>query len=76
MIKIEDQVINLIATHFKLTKKIDVDAHFIYDLCVDSIDIIEFILTCESIFNITITDEEAKTILTPRQAISYIKENI
>jgi len=74
---IEKSVLNLICDHFDLAlEKINLDAHFIKDLGVESIDAIEFIIMCEHKFHLIIPDKEVELLLTPRNAINYIERHL
>ena len=51
------------------------EASFTNDLGADSLDTVELIMEFEKEFNISIPDEQAETITTVGQAISYLEEN-
>ncbi len=51
------------------------NANFIKDLGIDSLDYIELIMEFEKEFNISIPDEQAETITTVGQAVSYLEEH-
>lgn len=77
MDEIQEKVIALIAKHFHLNpREIQPDAHFVRDLGVDSMDAIAFILMCENEFGLTISNESASMLLTPRMAIDFIKRHL
>jgi acyl carrier protein len=50
-------------------------AKFIEDLGADSLDTVELIMEFEKEFNISIPDEQAETITTVGQAVSYLEEH-
>ena len=52
------------------------EASFTNDLGADSLDTVELIMEFEKEFNISIPDEQAETITTVGQAISYLEENV
>ena len=52
------------------------EASFTNDLGADSLDIVELIMEFEKEFNISIPDEQAETITTVGQAISYLEEHV
>ncbi len=52
------------------------DASFTNDLGADSLDTVELIMEFEKEFNISIPDEQAETITTVGQAVSYLEENV
>ena len=49
-------------------------AKFIEDLGADSLDIVELVMAMEEAFGIDIPDEEAESIRTVEDAVSYIKK--
>jgi acyl carrier protein len=48
------------------------DASFVDDLGADSLDLVELIMSMEEEFDIDISDEDAETIATVKDAIAYI----
>ncbi len=51
------------------------EASFTNDLGADSLDTVELIMEFEKEFNISIPDDQAESIATVGQAISYLEEN-
>jgi acyl carrier protein len=51
------------------------EASFTNDLGADSLDTVELIMEFEKEFNISIPDEQAETITTVGQAVSYLEEH-
>jgi len=51
------------------------EASFTNDLGADSLDTVELIMEFEKEFNISIPDEQAETITTVGQAVTYLEEN-
>ena len=51
------------------------EASFTNDLGADSLDTVELIMEFEKEFNISIPDDQAETIATVGQAISYLEQN-
>ena len=51
------------------------EASFSNDLGADSLDTVELIMEFEKEFNLSIPDEQAETITTVGQAISYLEEH-
>ncbi|NRA62900.1 MAG: acyl carrier protein [Pseudobacteriovorax sp.] len=49
-------------------------AKFIEDLGADSLDIVELVMAMEEAFGVDIPDEEAESIRTVDDAVSYIKK--
>ena len=67
-----------IATRVKkiIVDKLGVDeAEVTNDLGADSLDTVELIMEFEKEFNISIPDEQAETITTVGQAVTYLEEH-
>jgi len=82
--KLNFTIMSDIATRVKkiIVDKLGVDeaevtpeASFTNDLGADSLDTVELIMEFEKEFNISIPDEQAETITTVGQAVSYLEEN-
>ena len=56
--------------------EVNPEASFTNDLGADSLDTVELIMEFEKEFNISIPDEQAETITTVGQAISYLEQNV
>ena len=52
------------------------EASFTNDLGADSLDTVELIMEFEKEFNVAIPDEQAETIGTVGQAVSYLEKNV
>ena len=52
------------------------DSSFLDDLGADSLDIVEFIMALEEEFGIEIPDEDVEKIVTVKDVVEYISENI
>ena len=52
------------------------DSSFLDDLGADSLDIVEFIMALEEEFGIEIPDEDVEKIITVKDVVEYISENI
>ena len=52
------------------------DSSFLDDLGADSVDIVEFIMALEEEFGIEIPDEDVEKIVTVKDVVEYISENI
>ncbi len=52
------------------------DANFIKDLGIDSLDYAEIVMEFEQTFNIRIPDNDAERLQTLGQAVSYINEKL
>ena len=55
--------------------EVTMEASFTNDLGADSLDTVELIMEFEKEFNISIPDEQAETITTVGQAVSYLEEH-
>lgn len=55
--------------------EVTTEASFTNDLGADSLDTVELIMEFEREFDLSIPDEQAETITTVGQAISYLEEN-
>ena len=56
--------------------KITENSSFVDDLGADSLDIVELVMGFESVFNISIPDEDAEKIGTVGDAINYLKGKV
>jgi acyl carrier protein len=56
--------------------KVTMDAKFIDDLGADSLDTVELIMQFEEEFGIEIPDDDAENLLSVKQAVDYIAENL
>ena len=52
------------------------DSSFLDDLGADSLDIVEFIMALEEEFGFEIPDEDVEKIVTVKDVVEYISENI
>ena len=52
------------------------DSSFLDDLGADSLDVVEFIMALEEEFGIEIPDEDVEKIVTVKDVVEYISENI
>ena len=52
------------------------EASFIDDLGADSLDLVELIMALEEEFDIEIPDADAEKVVTVRDVVDYIKENV
>ena len=57
-------------------KEVTAEASFTNDLGADSLDTVELIMEFEKEFNIAIPDDQAETIQTVGDAVSYIEKNV
>ena len=56
--------------------EVTAEASFTNDLGADSLDTVELIMEFEKEFNISIPDDQAESIGTVGQAITYLEENV
>lgn len=56
--------------------EVTIEASFTNDLGADSLDTVELIMEFEKEFNISIPDDQAESIATVGQAITYLEENV
>lgn len=56
--------------------EVTMEASFTNDLGADSLDTVELIMEFEKEFNLSIPDDQAESITTVGQAISYLEENV
>ena len=52
------------------------ESSFLDDLGADSLDIVEFIMAVEEEFGLEIPDEDVEKIVTVKDVVEYISENI
>lgn len=55
---------------------VTLEASFIDDLGADSLDIVELVMALEEEFDIEIPDSDAEKVVTVRDVVDYIKENV
>jgi acyl carrier protein len=77
MSEIAQKVKNIIVEKLGVEEsEVNPEASFTNDLGADSLDTVELIMEFEKEFNISIPDEQAETITTVGQAISYLEQNV
>ncbi|MDC0347162.1 acyl carrier protein [Planctomycetota bacterium] len=76
MMSVGDQVKDIIAEELGMDReKVKDEAVLQTDLGADSLDIVELVMKLEDSFSMKIPDEEAETLKTVGDAISYIEKN-
>ncbi|CAO3597309.1 unnamed protein product [Absidia cylindrospora] len=72
---IESRVLDILKGFDKIDQsKVALDANFVTDLGLDSLDTVEVVMAIEEDFSVEIPDKEADDIKTPRQAVDYISQ--
>jgi acyl carrier protein len=76
MASVSERLKKITAEYFGVDEsKIEPSTNFIEDLNADSLDLVDFVLTLEEKFDITIPDEEAEKITTFQEALDYVEEH-
>ncbi|CAK4198055.1 unnamed protein product [Aphanomyces euteiches] len=71
--EVSERVLNVLKNFEKTdAAKITETAKFIEDLGLDSLDVVEVVMSVEEEFVIEIPDNEAERLLTPAQVIDYV----
>ena len=77
MSDIEERVKKIVIEHLGVDEeKVIETASFIDDLGADSLDTVELVMAFEEEFNCEIPDDIAEKIVTVKDAISHIEENV
>ena len=77
MSEIKSKVISIIVDKLGVEEsELTNEASFTNDLGADSLDTVELIMEFEKEFNIAIPDDQAETIQTVGDAVSYIEKNV
>jgi acyl carrier protein len=71
--KVKDIIVDLLGAD---ESKVTIDARFREDLEADSLDLVELIMAFEDKFGGEISDDDAQTITTVGQAVTYINERM
>ena len=70
--KVKDVIIDKLGVEEDSIKS---EAHFVNDLCADSLDTVELIMEFEEEFGIEIPDDDAEKITTVGLAVEYIEKH-
>jgi len=74
--EILEKVKEMVASQLgKSEGEITLTASFIEDLGADSLDLVELIMSMEDEYGLEISDEDAETIVTVKDAVKFITEN-
>lgn len=77
MSEIQQKVVDIIVDKLGVdAADVKPEASFTNDLGADSLDTVELIMEFEKQFNISIPDDQAQSIATVGDAISYIENNV
>ncbi|CAB4002899.1 Acyl carrier, mitochondrial [Paramuricea clavata] len=72
--ELEQRTLEVIKSFDKVDPdKVTVDAHFINDMGLDSLDVVDILMAFEDEFGVEISDEQAEKIFTPKEAIEFMK---
>jgi acyl carrier protein len=76
MSEIKDKVTKIIVDKLGVDEaEVTMEASFTNDLGADSLDTVELIMEFEKEFNLSIPDEQAETIATVGDAVTYLEAN-
>lgn len=71
-----ESVKKLLVQEFQIEEhKIKLDAELVADLKLNSLELAEFVLTCEEEFGITIEDDDLKKLVTVGDIVEHITES-
>ena len=71
--EVNDKVIEVLSGFDKIApENVSLEAHFINDLGLDSLDIVEIVMNFEDFFSVEITDNELETIFSGKDAADMI----
>lgn len=74
---VEDKIKGIIVDQLGVdSAAVKPEASFIEDLGADSLDIVELVMTMEEEFDLTIPDEDAETMKTVSDVVSYVKGKV
>ena len=74
---VEEKIRKIICEQLEASEEdVVAEASFVDDLGADSLDQVELIMAMEEEFGISISDEEAEKIITVRNAIEYVEQNM
>jgi NADH dehydrogenase (ubiquinone) 1 alpha/beta subcomplex 1 len=72
--ELQERLLNTIKLFDKVNpEKVHMDAHFINDLGLDSLDVVEIVMFLEDEFDVEITDEEAEKIFVLKDTFELLK---
>ncbi|XP_020901350.1 uncharacterized protein LOC110239933 [Exaiptasia diaphana] len=75
--ELQDRVLNVVKLFDKVNAElVTVESHFINDLGLDSLDVVEIVMAFEDEFAVEISDEEAEKIMTITDAVEFLKKSL
>ncbi|XP_038047222.1 acyl carrier protein, mitochondrial-like [Patiria miniata] len=73
--QIEERVLGVLKLFDKVSPdKLSVECHFLNDLGLDSLDVVEIIMAVEDEFALEIPDNHAEKLFTPKDLVEYIAD--
>ena len=71
--EVNDKIIEVLSAFDKIApENVSLEAHFINDLGLDSLDIVEIVMSFEDFFDVEITDDELETVFSGKDAADLI----
>eukprot|EP00794_Sanderia_malayensis_P008836 gene8836-9782_t len=72
--ELQDQSLNVLKLFDKVDpSKVTLEAHFVKDLGLDSLDVVEVVMAFEDEFGVEISDDEAEKIFSVNDAVDLLK---
>merc|ERR1739844_178239 len=75
--ELQTRVLNVLKLFDKVDpEKVSADSHFINDLGLDSLDVVEIVMAMEDEFAVEISDEEAEKIFTVKDCVEFLTKSL
>ena len=75
--EVKTEVIRVLSSFDKIAEEdVSLEAHFINDLALDSLDIVEIVMSFEDVFHVEITDDELETIFSGQDAVDMVARKL
>ncbi|XP_031575255.1 uncharacterized protein LOC116308882 [Actinia tenebrosa] len=75
--ELQDRALNVVKLFDKVNAElVTIESHFIKDLGLDSLDVVEIVMAFEDEFAVEISDEEAEKINTIKDAVEFLKKSL
>lgn len=72
-----DEIVELLSEQMNIDKSLlKPDTNFIEDLHTDSLDMVEMLIALEDKYNISVPDEDAKSLTTLGKLVEYIEAKV